>query len=302
MNRKSIMIIASVLAVILLGYATFAGVPENAGYEAFKDVIKDKQSFEKNSGSVEMNLEIVDNGKVVIELKGKFSGNHIVDEMSGRFNILTGNFEKEILVYSKDGLIQVYDVENNDVYIGTKVHDKTSDRRHKFDEERKFHNNSEAFLDFFIGDLKKEFNLISNSEGSIIELDITKDEMPALINILASVKSEDKFENKKWKEDTNLSEYPLFKEIQEAHLEVAKLVEEVNIEHINIQFYLNEEKVVTGVSFVLEITGLDENSNEHLIIVKNNMKFLENNDVVIEEINLEGKNIIEIENFNHMND
>lgn len=299
MNKRTIMILAVVSAVLLLTFVVFAGTPENLGYEKFKEVLKNSDEGDFDKGNVSFDVVVTDNGNTVVNVEGTVNGDEESKEMSGEFKITAGTLEKELEIYGMEDMIYVHDVQTGDVYAGTDSNDEFAhdyERGHDYEANEEFTEKSEAVMDYFVGDLAKEFKLIEDTDGTTdIEFELTKSEVPAILNLLVSMEPEmDHDEDIQWEHNSELDKYPLFKEISEADINLTELVDEVELEYLRVVFDLNGNSEVKGVSIEVRVYGLDENSEEHVISIKADVEMLEG-DVEINKIDLDSKNIIYVE-------
>ncbi|MCK8059127.1 MULTISPECIES: hypothetical protein [unclassified Fusibacter] len=297
MKRKTMMITTALAAVLVLALVAYAGTPANAGYEAFKELMKTHSENEMNQGTVSGNLTIVDNGETLVSITGSAIGDHDSETMQADIQLVTGELNKQLSVYGMDNLIYIYDVENNDIYVGQDDHTRESRREKKFDkDDGDFSENGEALLDYFVGDMANDFTLVKDSDGSMdISFELTKSEMPAIINLMASAKSDDQFENhESFESDVDLSAYPLWNELKNAHIEKTELVDQVEVEYINITFDRDTQNELVGIAFEVTVSGLDENQKAHVMTVSGAVAFDSASDVIITPITLEGKNVYEL--------
>jgi len=302
-NRKSILVITLVLAMTLLVATAYAATPANAGYEALKDVLKNHQNEEFDNGTVTGTIEIIDNGETVLSLEGNVSGDEGDKEFSGELKLITENLEKELSINGLDEMIYIADLDTDDVYVAEDSHEGYEDEyegKHNFDKDHDFSSDEEAIMDYFVGDLANEFELVNSNDGSFdVKLELTKNEMPTVLNLLASAdsderhnfKSEDKDE---FCEDLNLEDYPLFAEIHNSKFELTELVDDVEVEYLMFTIHVDSNKEIKGLSFEASVSGVDENSENHTITVKGNMVLSNVGNAKISTMDLTGKNIIEL--------
>jgi len=304
MKKTTIMIVTLVTAISVLAFVAFAGLSENSGYEEFKKVLKNHQQIEAENGTVTGNIEIIDNGATVLKIESDLNAdfNETEDQaMSGDFRIITETLEKELSIYGLKDVMYIHDVANNDVYVGDITDDghMREGREHNFKKDEEFSKQSEGIMDYFVGDLAKEFNMVKDQDGTMdIEFELTKDEMPAILNLLTTAMSEEH----QGDEDTDLDTgfeadceaYPILKEFYDAQFEMTELVDEVEIEYLKIVLDLDSNKEIVGASFVVNVSGLDENAETHMITVKAEFNISNINNAQIGTIDLEGKNIIQL--------
>ncbi len=299
-NKKLFSAVAITAAVSILTLTAFAAKPSYAGYEEFKNLIKNhSEQNECISGTVNGDIQIVDNGKTVISLSGALNINHESKEMSGDFVLEADNLKKSLEVYGAEDLLYLVDVENNDVYVKEKEQENNNSRE-ACKKNHEFSQKGEAIMDIIIGDMKKEFEVKNLSDGSKnISFELTKDEIPVALNLLVSAKGHENNDKKGCfanieEHGLNINEYPLFKELCEVKLEHTKLIDNKELDYVKISVNVDENKELKGFELAATVSGNDENGKLHEIQVKAQMEFLNKNAANIKTIDLEGKNIINL--------
>ncbi len=297
MKRRTGIIVAVITALSMLTLATFAGVSTTEGYEMFKTVLRSNDTEVIKAGTVTGNIEVLDNGVSVIKVEGSINGNHDSEEMSAAFELTSKTLNKNISFYGFEDMIYILDEEKNDVYVGTHKDNENYEKEHFKHDNDKFDEKSEALLDFIVGDLKNEFKLTTDENGqSNIVFELEKSEMPEIVNILTSLKSDnfghdhDYDNDDKW----DMEAYPLFKELQDSNIEMTELVSNVETNYIKIALVLNNENEVEGMNALVEISGLDADSVKHTLTFKLDFEFTARESVEINTIDLDGKNVYEL--------
>lgn len=294
MKKRNVMIVAIVVAVSMLTFVAFAGGEAYIGYETFKDVMRNNDK-DMTSGSGIMNVEVIDNNETIAKVSGQFSGSQELEAMNGTINIQAGTFDKSLEIYGEDQKMYIFDTDSNDVYVGTHTEENYEDydMNNEFDMNDDFDKNSEAVLDFLVGDLKEEFIMVNDDDGTQdIAFELTKEEMPAIINLLTSL-DHDQMDREEHKTDIDLEAYPLLKEFENANIELPELVDNVEVEYLNIVLDLDENKQMVGMRFEVSASGLDAEGKAHELTVKGSFEITEEV-VKIEMPSLENKNIIEL--------
>jgi hypothetical protein len=297
MKNRKVMIIAIVASLSLLALVAFAGSPENMGYELFKDVMKSSAQHDVESAHVTAIVEITDNGKTVGRVEGSFDGNQNSKEVSGDVTILTDTLDKALTIYGNQDQFYILDNKNNEVYVG-----KHEDEVYKEDGEHRGYdrdaNKSEAVLDFIVGDLAREFELVKAEDGTTdIQFELTKGEMPAILNLIVSQKSDDRYmihDEDNWDDVINVADYPLLKELEAANIDVTDLVEDVEVTHFAVIIDLDVLNQINGLSFNVEVTGLDASGEFHTITINADLAFTEIDSAQIKKIDTEGKTIYQL--------
>ncbi|MCH4889256.1 hypothetical protein EZV73_16790 [Acidaminobacter sp. JC074] len=261
MKKRTITIIAVLAAISMLSFAVFAGNDTYAGYERFKDLLRNDQEFE--SGQGQGKLTVIDNGEEILSLSGNFVGDKTSEEGFGNLNIQAGDLNKSLELYGQDE--KMYIVDGDDVYITS--HDESLEERdyhHKYDQTeydgKEFDAKSEAIMDILMADFKDDFSL----EGNNVVFELNKEEIPALVNLMAS----SDYEKETYHDDMSeeMMAYPLFEELSSLENLVPELTE-TEIEYIKFVL-LVEDDVVNGFEMNVIVKGLDQAGESHQVEVQ----------------------------------
>ncbi len=303
MKKNTSTILTVVVAITLLAATAFAGTTQNTGYATFKNLMKTQNNSTYENGKVIGSLEVIDNGKSVVKFDGAFAGGKDDQSMRGDFKIITDSLNKELSVYGLDDTFYLYDAENNDVYVGHESADENendnSSSYRNSEADYEMTSKEEAIMDYFIGDLQNKFQMVKGTDGTYdLQFELTKSEVPTILNLLVSAKNDengfDRQGEKDYFNNKDLEAYPLFQEFKSAHLKVTDLVDEVELDYINVVLDLDAQQEIQGVQFNINVTGLDENGQHHTMTMTGDFTITELNTVVINPIDLTGKNIIEV--------
>jgi hypothetical protein len=302
MSKKMKMIAALVVSSLVIVAVAFAGTPVNLGYVAFKDMLRANHETHQQEGVVTFQLTLKDNGKEVIEVMGSGLGRS-EENMSGAINIQAEGLKKELQLYGSEGQLYIYDVEAEAVYVAK--HDEKESRghykhkrMHGYDgENQKFDGRSEAIFDYFMRDLAKSFHLVDGQDGSKdIVFELNQADMPAIVNIFASAPRGDDYGHghggKMHSNDMN--GFPLFEELKQLKGVVPELVDQVVVSFVQVIFDRDDKDMLKGVSFSLNVSGLDEEEGFHNLEFSGQIQFDKTNLESIEPISLNGKTIYEL--------
>ncbi len=259
MKKRTLTIVAVLAAISMLSFVVFAGNDTYEGYERFKDLLRNEQNTEdygQGSGSV----IIIDNGEKVLTVSGEFAGNHETEEGYGNILIQSDEVDKSLEFYGQDQTMYV--VDGNNVYTGTHEEENEYSNRRDFENKDEFDAKSEAVLDFLMGDFKDDFSV----DGENIVFELTKEEMPALLNLMTSDDSGHRDEMKHEMTTEELAGYPLFEELKSLETVLPELTD-TEIEYIKVVLVV-ENNTVTGVQTNVIVKGLDENNDSHVVEVQ----------------------------------
>lgn len=290
MKKRTLLVVAVLTAISLLAVLAYAETTQENGYDLFKNVLKADQ--EEKSGTVTGSLEVIDNGETLFAVDGNITGSKEEMSMSGQTVLSLPGFEKEITFYGTEETLYVLD--GSDVYVGThpEIDENQYSKHHgrKTDGEKDFDEKSEAVMDALIGDLALEFEAVADEDGTTdLRFELEKDEVPALVNLLVSMDDEGKHSRMDEDHDMmDLSEYPLFNELQNIKEVHPELSENIVVEYLNVYLDLDEYDV-QGVTVNLVVSGDDEDGNAHRVEVNGSFEF--SDETTVTPIDLDGKTV-----------
>jgi hypothetical protein len=282
-KNKFIMIGAAVGAMTLFTATAFAYSPNTAGYDAFKSVLKANHASGAaiNSATVNGNFSVTVDGETVLEADGtgkmgEAGGEHNV---SGDLDFTLMGVERQASLYnSGDDKVYLVDRTHDLHYQVINLDDEHAGKHRDWSDEEDFQDRSmnkaeEALLDFLVGDLKDNFSVANQADGSkTITVDISKEDIPLPLRLLMDAASaEDKIgrahapeAHAGWEQ---LKQLPFFQGLEGIDLEaqLPQLTEDVAIEHVRLQMTVDANNEVQGVQGELEVSGKDETGVTHRV-------------------------------------
>lgn len=302
MNKKRVYVgVVAALAILVLTVSAFAASSSYEGYDKFKSLIQTQKDYsEYHNGTLTGKVQVIDNGETIVGISGAVNGNYEDKEMNGEVLLAINDLKKTLEVFKMDDIFYISDVENNDVYVTENTNDYDRD---DFTENEKpsFTESQEALVDYVMKDVKDDFVLVSNADGSKnISFELTKDEVPVGLNLLASAASSKRLDDKdehfenSMDQELNIDEYPLFKELSEAKFEHTNIVENMEIDYVNITLDLDENDMLKGFTLALIVSGNDEDGNFHELTINADLEISNVNTASIESLDLDGKNLIQL--------
>ncbi|MDF2836620.1 MAG: hypothetical protein K0Q63_2260 [Paenibacillus sp.] len=282
-KNKFIMIGAAVGAMTLFTATAFAYSPNTAGYDAFKAVLKANHTSgaDMESGTVNGNISLTVDGQTVLKADGsakmgEAGGEHNV---SGDLDFTLKGVERQASLYSNgDDNVYLVDRTHDLHYQVINLDDEHAGKHHKWSDEEEFQDRpmnkaEEALLDFLVGDLKDNFSVANQADGSkTITVDISKEDIPLPLRLLMDAASaEDKLgrahapeAHAGWEQ---ISQLPFFQGLEGIDLEaqLPELTEDVAIEHVRLQMTVDANNEVQGVQGELEVSGKDEAGVTHRV-------------------------------------
>lgn len=307
MKRKPTLIIVSLVAAFtLLAVTAFASTPDYAGYEAFKTLAsdhQDKESHEEENGTLKGSITVIDNGVTLVDLDANIKADGPNESFSGTFSIEADGVVKDIDVYGEEDEVYVFDEVSNEYYKINKSDDL--EEMHNEEYSRGSRRNDEdmspaqeELLDFVMGELKDDFELVNNSDGSeTIKFELTKDEMPMLLNLMFSAMDHDKSDYHGEHEELNgelLAKYPLLNDLNNIDVDMPEITENMELDYLKFAITTDDDEF-KAIEFSLIVTGDDEAGISHTQQVDGKFGATEVGSTVVDSPDLEGKEIIEVD-------
>lgn len=285
-KNKFIMIGAAVGAMTIFTATAFAYSPNTAGYDAFKAVLKANHASGTaiESATVNGNLSLTVDGQTVVKADGagKMGEAGSKHNVSGDLDFEIMGVERQASLYSSgDDKVYLVDRTNDLHYQVINLDDKHAGKRHKWSDEGKSRDRSmnkaeEALLDFLVGDLKDNFSVENQADGSkTIAVNISREDVPLPLRLLMNAASaEDKIgrahapeAHGEWEQIKRL---PFFQGLEGIDLktQLPELTEDVAIEHVRLQLTVDVNNEVQGVQGELEVSGKDKAGVTHRVELK----------------------------------
>lgn len=312
-SRKTKVLVALGVSVLLLATVVFAGTSATPGYDAFKEMLRTADADAANAkpfktGSFSFNVDIVDNKQAVIALQGTGQASEVDKEMSAEITLKASSLEKQLKVYGNSEQVILLDVADQAAYVG-----KPSDTPHGqpgneaweasheeyANHQRDFDSKSEAVLDFFVGDMKKDFEVITAADGSSdIVLDLEASEIPAIVNLMASMGSDAHHSDAPYQHEDRSAAYlkglPLFDTLKALETELPMLEKDITVHALRLVFDRNTENELIGLSTALQVSGVDAAGKFHELSIAATISMVPGQAAKIVPISLDGKRVYEI--------
>jgi hypothetical protein len=282
-KNKFIMIGAAVGAMTLFTATAFAYSPNTTGYDAFKAVLKANHASvaDIESATVNGNFSLRVDGETVLKADGtgkmgKAGGEHNV---SGDLDFTLMGVERQASLYSSgDDEVYLVDRTHDLHYQVINLDDEHAGEHRDWSDKEEFQDRpmnkaEEALLDFLVGDLKDNFSVANQADGSkTITVDISKEDIPLPLRLLMDAASaEDKIgrthapeAHAEWGQ---LGQLPFFQGLEGIDLkaQLPELRDDVAIEHVRLQMTVDANNKVQGVQGELEVSGKDKEGVTHRV-------------------------------------
>ncbi len=259
-------ILVLVLGISLFTAATVAASSTDVGYETFKETMELVQH--ENIGAGKLNFTITDNGQVVLNGQVDAVGNEADETFSGQVTLTSEDAEALLSFYGVDETVYVID-EANDGYFKIAddgmYDDEDYDYDH-YDNDHKMTQVEEELLDYFVGDLKDNFVVVENTDGSKdLSFSMKDSEVPTVLNLLAKAGSAAEHRNGDFDKDEYEEDMPFMKDFD--HEELTDLTEDVQIDEVSFNLSVDPNYNVTSIDFKAVVSGKDVDGQYHQIAI-----------------------------------
>ncbi len=319
MKNKKVKLGVLVLAAVTVFTATaFAASADNDGYEALKQIMKDSRETELMSGaSFNGTFKVSDQGTTIAEVKGTVKAKHDSDEASGKVQVNLKGREQDLSFFKNGENMYLADETNTRYYKLVNAEDDLSRRHEDYDREnsnvRAEHNMGsaqEGLLDYLMGDLKSQFELSRNSDGTkTITLDLNQNEIPVPLNLLTAVAVENKGDSNYPDKESEmnaaqqqllLEKLPFMKDFEGLEKDIPTLKKDVKLTALVIKLNVDSNNQLKSFETKLSIAGEDSEGVYHEISFQGLASVNDINNTNVDKFNEDGKNIeiINAEDFN----
>ncbi len=315
-KRTPLIIVSLVAAFTLLAVTAFASAPTYEGYEAFKELAKnhEDQDFQHENGTMTGTFTVIDNDKVLLSVDAVLKADGNKENGSGIFTVSANGETKTLNVYGQDKMAYIFDEAEGNYYVADKKqmekyhenewedYEDDADFRHGRGMNNSDHEMSpaqEELFDFIVGDLKDDFALINNNDGSeTITFELTKEEMPMLLNLFVSAadgKNHRDFEDEEVEpSDELIAKYPILGDLVDMKVDVPEITDNIELDYVKMAITTEADGIFSDVLFNVVATGDDETGISHTIEIIGEFTLSEVGTTVMDTANLEGKTLIEI--------
>lgn len=296
MNKKIMMMGTILIAVSLIAILAFAGNNTVGGYELFKDVMRNYENHEFEGGAFAGSIVLTENDEIKLAVSGTFTEQKENERMSGTAQIVTKDMNKILEIYGDNQSVYIVDADKKEVYIGKVAEEKTN-REWDYEYKETFNETDEAIVDYFMGNFKKYFKTVDDVDGSTdILFELNKSEIPAIVNLLASSKHEERYndENEKRSNFNEYGEYPLFNELMALENIELSIDSNIEVQYIKMMMDLDVNQKVKGFEFTFIITGDDESGERHEVKIEGFFSADESGDAVVRTLDMDGLTVYEL--------
>jgi hypothetical protein len=319
MKNKKVRIGIVVLAAVTVFTATaFASnsTYNDGGYEALKQIMKNSHETKHlSSTSLDGTFQISDNGKVIAKMTGDVKENLEGKQASGNVQIKLMDKEQDLSFFRNGDASFIVD-ETNDKYYQLTNMAKDTHEKHKVINreegvgEQHMGKTGEALMDYLMGDLKSQFVLGQNTDGTkSIAVDLNENEIPVPVNLLVGIAAENNrdFNNMESEDDMDLAQkellmakMPFLKEFYELRKDMPMLMQDVKITGISMKLNVGQDDQIKAFDVKISTTGKDATGTYHEVSFLGSSTINAVNNVSVDTFSPDGKNIetIDAKDFN----
>lgn len=319
MNNKKLKLGVLVLAAVTVFTATaFASTStyNNGGYEALKQVMKSSQEIaHPSSTSFNGTFQMLDNGKVIAEMTGDVKESLEGKEASGNVQIKLMGKEQDLSFFKSGEASYLVDKTNDKYYQMVNMTQDTDKRHKKIKREdaagqHQMGKSGEALIDYLMGDLKSQFELSQNADGTrSITLDLNQNEIPVPINLLAGIATEDNRDcsDTEYEDGMDLAQkellmgkMPFLKQFSEMKKDMPKLTQDVKLTGIFLKLNVDQNDQIKSFDVKINTAGKDVNGIYHEESFLGSSAVNDINNTSVDTFSPDGKNveIIDAKDFN----
>ncbi len=310
MKKRTLgLIVALAAAFSLLAVTAYASAPTFEGYEAFKDMAKsqDDTQVDHENATVTGQVIVKDNGETLVDLSTVLKTED-EDNGSGWVKFTANGVSKELNVYSQGSDVYIFDESQGLYYLADKEameaneeydYEDFEDYGHRSGNHEEMTSAQEELLDFVMGDLKDDFEVTYNDDGSeTITFELTKEEIPMLLNLIVSAidghdQNVDEYEEFS-PDATLLTKYPILSDFMNMENDRPEIVENIELEYVKVAVTTKDDEFA-GMKFGLIVSGDDEEGLSHLVEVSAAFELSQVGTTIADAPDLTGKDFIEID-------
>jgi len=319
MKNKKVKLGVLVLAAVTVFTATaFASTStyNNGGYEALKQIMKSSHETKHLSNtSFGGTFQMSDNGKIIAEMTGEVKENLEGKEANGNVKIKLMGKEQDLSFFKSGETSYLVDKTNAKYYQLVNMTKDTDEKHRAFDREeamgeQHMGKTGEALMDYLMGDLKSQFELNQNADGSkSITVDLNENEIPVPINLLVGIATENNINhsNIDYEDGMDLAQkellmgkMPFLKEFSELGKNMPKLKQDVKLTGILLKLNVDGNDQIKSFDVKISTTGIDSKGTYHEVSFSGSSSINDINNTSVDTFNPDGKNIetIDAEDFN----
>ncbi len=290
MNKKLVRTgIGLVVGSSLLITSTFMSIADGpSGYDTLKAAFRNSRNIDNATFTVSGSVS--DNDKDMVKISSTFKADEVEHLYSGTVAINSEKVNKTYTLYGSKNQI-VFKDSASDIY--NKV--QCNDEFNRDEINRDAHENpqleaiGEKILDTLVGDLKKQVTLKELGNGDKqIGIDLDKNEIPSLVNLILAVK-----EDKSREADKQDKMHEILG-VNVDDCTMPELTNDIKAEKVDVKITVDKDNTIKGLDMELDVSGKDEANIAHEQEMKLSMTVCDVGSTKVDIVSLDGKTVKEI--------
>lgn len=302
-NKKFLTIIAVVvMSGVLLTAGAMAANTSGSAYEQFKSLLdQDQERFE--NATVDVSMDVSDNGEAVIALDGSMKINTSSNNMSGTFQT-SGKTAKSFEVYKDNDDILLHLAGSENWYKTTNKNEYSADeeefsrgfgrdRRENFKQNKQM---KDALLDTIMGDYKDQVSMTESNGLRTFSLSLDEGNMPILLQ--TAFQMSDMRGDKECETPANFDLLP--QELQDAFADMKNCEYDVELvdkklKNMEISITVDQQNRPVEMGMSMKCSGNDAEGVEHIMDIDFSMTLSDVGATVVDEANPDAASVTTID-------
>lgn len=257
------LVLVLVLGLTLFTAATVAAGSTTAGYETFKETMKDFSDEEATGGNIKVTVD--DNGDEIFSLVGEGVGTKDTEEFSADLTVSDGDLTKVLEVYGLEEAVYLIDVADGGYYTFDGEDEDFEHSRRDKDDDRDMTATEEELLDWLVGDLKDNFIVEDLSDGGqSLSFTMEDSEVPTGLNLMLKAGAAADHRSDDFEDSEDLPEF--FEDFD--FDSKPELVEDVQLDLLSINLILDSQGNATELDLKVSYSGKEADGTYHEVTVK----------------------------------
>lgn len=283
MKKKWAIGISIVVGGVMMATTALASGLDSNGYEVYKSAFKNTRAVTSLTGTAV--ISVTDNGQSILKANDSIKMNRDAKDMSGRFDLTSGNQVKSVLVYrqneqtiTKDNDSEVYNV------IAPLPGNHSEKQGPK--ENPALTKDVENIVELIVGNYQNYISLGSQTDGDKkVSLELSGSQVPPLANAVASLMVKEGAQNI----EKNQNSSDALKSVVTA--QIPKLVDDITLAKVDVVADINSQNLIKEQTANITITGKDAAGNNHEVVVSVDLNLSSYNSTTPDSIDLTGKQV-----------
>jgi hypothetical protein len=268
--------------VMMATTALASGLDAN-GYNIYKEALKNTHAVTSVTGSAV--ITVSDNGQTIIKANDSVKLNRSSQDMSGSFNLTSGNQVKSLLMYRQDGQTITEDKDSG-IYNVMASQQANHPGKQGSQENPALAKDAENIVDLIVGNYQNYISLANKADGDKqVSLQLSGSQVPPLANAVASLMVKEGAQHI----EKNQNSADAIKSAVIAR--IPQLVDDITLANVDIEADLNSQNLIKEQTANITITGKDAAGNNHEVVVSVDLNLSNYNNTTPDSVDLTGKQV-----------